>query len=72
MQNIANALTLALLHRSTINTKLLYENELYIFSIDTMLAEMRLTSDRIIGCPLLKRVKFTLLKESESLPRVII
>ena len=43
MQNIANALTLALLHRSTINTKLLYENELYIFSIDTMLAEMRLT-----------------------------
>ena len=62
MQNIANALTLALLHRSTINTKLLYENELYIFSIDTMLAEMRLTSDRIIGRPLLKRVKFTLLK----------
>ena len=57
MQNIANALTLALLHRSTINTKLLYENELYIFSIDTMLAEKRLTSDRIIGCPLLKRVK---------------
>ena len=55
MQNIANAITLALLHRSTINTKLLYENELYIFSIDTMLAEMRLTSDRIIGCPLLKR-----------------
>ena len=59
MQNIANALTLALLHRSTINTKLLYENELYIFSIDTMLAEMRLTSDRIIGRPLLKRVNVT-------------
>ena len=54
MQNIANALTLALLHRSTINTKLLYENELYIFSIDTMLAETRLTSDRIYWVPPLK------------------
>ena len=72
MQNIANALTLALLHRSTINTKLLYENELYIFSIDTMLAEMRLTSDRIINVPPLKESEVYSSEKSESLPRVII
>ena len=72
MQNIANALTLALLHRSTINTKLLYENELYIFSIDTMLAETRLTSDRIIRCPLPLKEEVYSSEKSESLPRVII